>query len=481
MSDYKAEFFEKYAAAAIEEQKRYGIPASVTLAQMAVESGYGESNLARQDNNYFGIKASDKWIKAGKPWSYHHDDHYNDKFCTFASPLDSLEYHSKVLMADRYKACRQYASDDHTHWIEGIKKGGYATDPRYVATIEGVIKKYGLDKYDRQAISEAQAQGITIGYMRGQKTPAQSTTIASPVQNGHYAFPLERDANAGVITITSPFGSRTAPKAGASTNHMGLDMRANYEKVLATEDYGHVLSAKNEGKGGNVVRVEYSRADGEKYQVAYMHLSQFNVREGDVVMAGQQVGVSGNTGNSTGPHLHFSVKKTEGNGNSTMIDPSVYLADIAVRGHINTRVEYQGNDLLASYKSAVREEQPVQGQDMYLSQLTQSDDPKDWLSFLMNGNESAISQSADPMAALIGSVFSGLFMLAAQLDMDNENLVKNDNVALSTREQSDVAQVITRERTGESHDYSRILQSSAAYYEAGMQQEQSTDNNVAIK
>ena len=481
MSEYKAEFFEKYAAAAIEEQKRYGIPASVTLAQMAVESGYGESNLARQDNNYFGIKASDKWIKAGKPWSYHHDDHYNDKFCTFASPLDSLEYHSKVLMADRYKACRQYASDDHTHWIEGIKKGGYATDPRYVGTIEGVIKKYGLDKYDRQAISEAQAQGITIGYMRGQKTPAQSTTIASPVQNGHYAFPLERDANAGVITITSPFGSRTAPKAGASTNHMGLDMRASYEKVLATEDNGRVLSAKNEGKGGNVVRVEYSRADGEKYQVAYMHLSQFNVREGDVVMAGQHVGVSGNTGNSTGPHLHFSVKKTEGDGNSTMIDPSVYLADIAVRGHINTRVEYQGNDLLASYKSAVREEQPVQGQDMYLSQLTQSDDPKDWLSFLMNGNESAISQSADPMAALIGSVFSGLFMLAAQLDMDNESLVKDDNVALSTREQSDVAQVITRERTGESHDYSRILQSSAAYYEAAMQQEQSTDNNVAIK
>ena len=57
MSDYKAEFFEKYAAAAIEEQKRYGIPASVTLAQMAVESGYGESSLARQDNNYFGIKS----------------------------------------------------------------------------------------------------------------------------------------------------------------------------------------------------------------------------------------------------------------------------------------------------------------------------------------------------------------------------------------------------------------------------------------
>ena len=82
MSDYKTAFFEKYAAAAMEEQRRYGIPASVTLAQMAVESGYGESSLAKQDNNYFGIKASKDWINSGKPWSHHHDDHYNDKFCT---------------------------------------------------------------------------------------------------------------------------------------------------------------------------------------------------------------------------------------------------------------------------------------------------------------------------------------------------------------------------------------------------------------
>ena len=211
-----------------------------------------------------------------------------------------------------------------------------------------------------------------------------------------------------------------------------------------------------------------------------MHLSQFNVKEGDVVMAGQQLGVSGNTGNSTGPHLHFSVKKISNDGSSTMIDPSVYLADIAVRGRINTKVEYQGNDLLASHKSAVIEEQPAPQQDMYLSQLTQSDDPKDWLSYLMNGSESAISHSADPMAALIGSVFSGLFMLAAQLDMDdNSQTVSNDIPQVN--KQSDVAQVITRERSEENHDYSKVLQSSAAYFEAGMQQEQTTDNNVAIK
>ena len=163
-----------------------------------------------------------------------------------------------------------------------------------------------------------------------------------------------------------------------------------------------------------------------------------------------------------------------------MIDPSIYLADIAVRGHINTKVEYQGNDLLASHKSAVIEEQPAPQQDMYLSQLTQSDDPKDWLSYLMNGSESAISHSADPMAALIGSVFSGLFMLAAQLDMDDNTLETTNSDILKDNKQ-DVAQVVTRERREEHHDYSQVLQSSAAYFEAGMQQEQTTDNNVAIK
>ena len=312
MSDNRKAFFERYAAAAIEEQKRYGIPASVTLAQMAVESGYGESSLAKQDNNYFGIKASKSWLNAGKPWSYHHDDHYNDKFCTFASPLESLEYHSKVLMANRYKACFQYSSDDHYHWISGIKAGGYATDPGYVAKIEKVIKDYGLERFDKQAIAEAYQQGIQIGYARNGESPVSGvksqpipeTTVLLP-ENSRYSFPIQAE----VMTVTSPFGHRTAPKAGASTEHMGLDIRAQYQPVLATEDKGRVLSARNEGKGGNVIRVEYERSDGSKYQTAYMHLSQFNVHEGDVVNAGQQIGISGNTGNSTGPHLHFSVKR----------------------------------------------------------------------------------------------------------------------------------------------------------------------------
>ena len=455
MSDYKTAFFEKYAAAAMEEQRRYGIPASVTLAQMAVESGYGESNLAKQDNNYFGIKASQDWIKSGKPWSYHHDDHYNDKFCTFGSALESLEYHSKVLMADRYKACRQYAQTDHLHWIEGIKKGGYATDPRYVATIEGVIRKYGLEKYDQMALPGAQQQ-----------------VIPANVQLGRYSFPLACDHSTDAMTVTSPYGHRQAPKAGASTNHMGLDLRANYVPVLATEDNGIVVSVKNEGKGGNVIRVEYARADGSKFQTAYMHLSQMNVKEGDKVSAGQPIGVSGNTGNSTGPHLHFSVKKVSVDGHSEQIDPSVYLAEIAVRGNISSKVLYGSNDLLAAHKAAVNiEDVPFQdNSNMMLADLTQSNDPKDWLAYLMAGDTMpSISNSADPMGALIGSVFSGLLLMISQLDQETAQTepVKTD--------------VVCRERHTPDNDYSQVLQSSSAYFEAGMQQNLDREQTVSIK
>ena len=456
MSDYKTAFFEKYAAAAMEEQRRYGSPASVTLAQMAVESGYGESSLAKQDNNYFGIKASKDWINSGKPWSYHHDDHYNDKFCTFGSPLESLEYHSKVLMADRYKACRQYAPTDHLHWIEGIKKGGYATDPRYVATIEGVIRKYGLEKYDQMALTGAPQQ-----------------TVPAAIQQGRYSFPLACNPTDGSLTVTSPYGHRQAPKAGASTNHMGLDIRANYVPVLATEDNGVVLSAKNEGKGGNVIRVEYARADGSKYQTAYMHLSEMNVKEGDRVSAGQAIGISGNTGNSTGPHLHFSVKKVGTDGDSEQIDPSVYLAEIAVRGNIGSKVMYGGNDLLASHKSAVSiEDVPHQdNSNMMLADLTQSYDPKDWLAYLMGGESMpSISNSADPMGALIGSVFSGLLLMVSQLDQD-----------LAQAEPVKKTDVVCRERATPTADYSQVLQSSSAYFEAGMQQDQEREQTVSIK
>ena len=146
------EFFNKYANAAMEQQQRYGIPASVTLAQMAYESFWGQSTLATAGNNFFGIKCSREWLAAGKPYSLHNDDKPNEKFCNYASVDESIEHHSRLLMGDRYKRCHRYDSTDYHNWLVAIKACGYATAPDYVKKLEGMIKRYKLYLFDRIAL-----------------------------------------------------------------------------------------------------------------------------------------------------------------------------------------------------------------------------------------------------------------------------------------------------------------------------------------
>lgn len=146
------EFFTKYASAAMEQQQRYGIPASVTLAQMAYESFWGQSTLATAGNNFFGIKCSREWLAAGKPYSLHNDDKPNEKFCNYASVDESIEHHSRLLMGDRYKRCHRYDPTDYHNWLVAIKACGYATAPDYVRKLEGMIKRYKLYLFDRIAL-----------------------------------------------------------------------------------------------------------------------------------------------------------------------------------------------------------------------------------------------------------------------------------------------------------------------------------------
>ena len=148
----QSEFFDRYADAAMEQQQKYGIPSSVTLAQMAYESYYGQSPLAISGNNFFGIKCSSEWLAAGKPYSLHNDDRPNEKFCNYATVEESIDHHSRLLMSDRYERCRRYSSTDYHNWLVAIKACGYATAPDYVRKLESIIKKYKLYLYDRRAL-----------------------------------------------------------------------------------------------------------------------------------------------------------------------------------------------------------------------------------------------------------------------------------------------------------------------------------------
>lgn len=106
----KQAFYSQYAQVAIEQQKRYGIPASITLAQMGLESGFGTSTPARRSNNFFGVKVGSSWTGA---YDYYSDDRPNEKFRRYNNVMESIEDHSKVLMKSRYSHCQNYSPTDY--------------------------------------------------------------------------------------------------------------------------------------------------------------------------------------------------------------------------------------------------------------------------------------------------------------------------------------------------------------------------------
>ena len=141
------EYIRTYKDIAIKKQKDYKIPASITLAQGILESGSGNSNLARKANNHFGIKCHKGWT--GR--KYHMDDDAkNECFRKYKKVEDSYRDHSEFLtQRGRYSFLFNYKTTDYKKWAYGLKKAGYATNPKYPQLLIGIIERYNLDKYDK--------------------------------------------------------------------------------------------------------------------------------------------------------------------------------------------------------------------------------------------------------------------------------------------------------------------------------------------
>ena len=141
-------YIKQYRDLAVEEMKKYRIPASITLAQGLLESGAGQSTLARKSNNHFGIKCGSDW--RGKTVS-HDDDARGECFRAYKHPKQSYEDHSKFLAnRPRYASLFKLEITDYKGWARGLKKAGYATNPRYAEQLIGIIELYDLHKYDRK-------------------------------------------------------------------------------------------------------------------------------------------------------------------------------------------------------------------------------------------------------------------------------------------------------------------------------------------
>ena len=142
------DYIKKYRELAVDEMKKYHIPASITLAQGLLESGAGQSTLARKSNNHFGIKCGSDW--KGKTVR-HDDDARGECFRAYKHPKQSYEDHSKFLAGrPRYSSLFKLKITDYKGWARGLKKAGYATNPRYADQLIDIIELYDLDKYDKK-------------------------------------------------------------------------------------------------------------------------------------------------------------------------------------------------------------------------------------------------------------------------------------------------------------------------------------------
>lgn len=140
------QYIERFAPVAVQEMKEYGIPASITLAQGILESGDGNSRLASEANNHFGIKCHDDWT--GKTIK-HHDDRRNECFRVYGHARESYRDHSLFLTErSRYAELFDLKPNDYKGWARGLKKAGYATDPSYANRLIDLIERHELYRYD---------------------------------------------------------------------------------------------------------------------------------------------------------------------------------------------------------------------------------------------------------------------------------------------------------------------------------------------
>ena len=141
-------YIKKYSKIAEVEMRKYKIPISITLAQGILESGIGEGRLAVIGNNHFGIKCHKKW--KGKR-IYHDDDKKGECFRVYKSPELSYRDHSIFLSTrSRYSFLFDLKRTNYKSWAKGLKKAGYATDPKYSKKLISLIERYRLDHFDKR-------------------------------------------------------------------------------------------------------------------------------------------------------------------------------------------------------------------------------------------------------------------------------------------------------------------------------------------
>lgn len=184
-----ATYISNYEQIAREEMLQYGIPASITLAQGILESGAGRGELTRRANNHFGIKCHTSWTGERV---YHDDDERGECFRKYKDPKYSFRDHSLFLTKrTRYQDLFKLEKTDYKGWARGLKKAGYATDPKYPNKLISIIDRYDLTRYDDQVLGGTAAMANLD----------ESKISTYTVQKGETLYSISRRFNMTVETL----------------------------------------------------------------------------------------------------------------------------------------------------------------------------------------------------------------------------------------------------------------------------------------
>ena len=266
------QYIQRFAKYAVEEMEKYKIPASITLAQGLLETGGGQSRLAQQGNNHFGIKCKEDWT--GKTMK-HTDDAPNECFRVYDDPRQSYEDHS-IFLATRKYYTKLFDLDmkDYRAWAHGLKKAGYATNPRYAYILIDKIEKYKLYEFDNTSTDQVYYAVLKL----------------YPALNNDAVFMAQMDQNKANSKVTPPTVKATYEQT--SYAQYQKDVNKQSETLSAPALLKNIL-VKNHPNGGmkffvvpvdtDVATISKKFGISEKKIIKFNELNSNTLKKNDIV------------------------------------------------------------------------------------------------------------------------------------------------------------------------------------------------------
>lgn len=307
------QYINTYKFIAIKEMQRTGVPAAIKLAQGILETQAGMSDLVQRSNNHFGIKCKTAW--SGEK-VYHDDDERGECFRAYSSAEDSYKDHSDFLRnSSRYAFLFNLDPEDYAGWAKGLKKAGYATNPRYTQQVIKYIEDYNLNLYTLIALGKKSIQDEDAIYAMNTPVITPRVIAVNSAANKNYTKPAVYHTVKDVKPLKAVY-----PQG---------EFRINETKVILAPAGSSLL------------------AIADQYNVKYKHLLDFNeFEEGDDVLDYDQL-------------IFLQRKRKQGAADFHIVQPGEDLYDISQSEGIRL-------DNLLDYNQLNADDVPQEGQKVYL-------------------------------------------------------------------------------------------------------------------